>query len=155
VFAFRSPARALAVGLLRQDHIYITTDEFFRFRNNRFDEMPCKLDSTENLQSFEKYLTPPWLESPRVVSHTCTSQVTAHTHTHIHIHTHTHIHKYIHTYIHTHTHTRTHAHPHTPAHTHIQAYTLTHTHTHTHTYTHTHTCTSHDTYSYASGISVW
>ena len=28
-FAFRSPARALATGLLRQDHVYSTTDESF------------------------------------------------------------------------------------------------------------------------------
>jgi len=28
-FAFRSPARALAAGLLRQDHVYSTTDESF------------------------------------------------------------------------------------------------------------------------------
>jgi len=26
--------------------------------NNKFDEMPCKLTSTENLRSFEKYPTP-------------------------------------------------------------------------------------------------
>ena len=39
-------ARALAACLPRQDHIYITTDKLFRFHHNRFDEMPCKLDST-------------------------------------------------------------------------------------------------------------
>jgi len=57
--AFRSLARALAAGLLRQDHVYKTTDESFRFHNKKFDEMRCKLDSTENLRSFEKYPTPP------------------------------------------------------------------------------------------------
>ena len=57
----RSPAsaRALAAGLPRQDHdhVYITTDQFFRFHNNEFDKMPCKLDSTvtENPRSFEIY----------------------------------------------------------------------------------------------------
>jgi len=61
-FASRRHARALAAGLPRQDHIYITTvvtDELFRFRNDKYDEMPCKLNSTENLRSFEKYTTPP------------------------------------------------------------------------------------------------
>jgi len=56
---FRSHTRALAAGLPRQDHVYITTDELFRFHNDEFDEMPCKLDSTENLRSFGKYPTPP------------------------------------------------------------------------------------------------
>jgi len=32
----------------RQNHGYVTTDELFRFHNDEFDEMPCKLDSTEN-----------------------------------------------------------------------------------------------------------
>jgi len=31
----------------------------FRFHNQNFDEMRCKLDSTENPRSFEKYPTPP------------------------------------------------------------------------------------------------
>ena len=48
----RSPARALAAGLPHQD----TTDESFRFHNKNIDQMRCKLDSTENLRSFEKYL---------------------------------------------------------------------------------------------------
>ena len=48
----------MAPGLPRQDHIYKTTDESFRLHNN-IDEMRCKLDSTENPRSFEKYLTPP------------------------------------------------------------------------------------------------
>jgi len=41
-------ARALAAGLLRQDHVCRTTDESFRFHNKKFDQMRCKLDSTEN-----------------------------------------------------------------------------------------------------------
>jgi len=56
-FAFRSPARALAAGLPSQDHVYKTTDESFRFHNKKFDEIRCKLDSTENPRSFEKYPT--------------------------------------------------------------------------------------------------
>jgi len=59
VFASYRDARALAAYLLRQDHVYITTDELFRFHNNKFDEMPCKLDSTENVRSLPKYPTPP------------------------------------------------------------------------------------------------
>jgi len=43
--------------LPRQDHVYTATDESLRFHNNKFDEMPCKLDSTENLRPFEKYPT--------------------------------------------------------------------------------------------------
>jgi len=58
-FAFRSPARALAAGLPHQDHADKTTDELFRFHNKIFDEMRCKLDSTENPRSFEKYPTTP------------------------------------------------------------------------------------------------
>jgi len=54
VFAFHSLARALAAYLPRQDHIYSTTDESFRIHNKDFDEMRCKLDSTENPRSFEK-----------------------------------------------------------------------------------------------------
>jgi len=53
-FAFRSPARALAAGLPRRDHVYGTTDESFRFYDNFFDEMRCKLDSTKNARSFDK-----------------------------------------------------------------------------------------------------
>jgi len=57
--AFRSKARALAEGLSRQDLVYKTTDESFRFHKQKLDEMRCKLDSTENPRSFEKYPTPP------------------------------------------------------------------------------------------------
>jgi len=58
-FVFRSPARALAAGLLRQDHVYKTNDESFRLHSKKFDEMRCELDSTENPRSLEKYPTPP------------------------------------------------------------------------------------------------
>ena len=34
-----------------------TTDELFRFHNQNFDEIRCKLDSTQNPRSFEKYPT--------------------------------------------------------------------------------------------------
>ena len=39
------------------DHGWIPTDQLIRFHTNRFDEMLCKLDSTENPRSFEKYPT--------------------------------------------------------------------------------------------------
>jgi len=61
-FAFRSSARALAAGLPRQDQVYKTTDttdESFRFHNKKIDKIRCKLGSTENPRSFEKYPTPP------------------------------------------------------------------------------------------------
>jgi len=54
-FASRRYARALAECVPRQDHVYITTDESFRFHKNEFDHPPCQLDSTEN----PKYPTPP------------------------------------------------------------------------------------------------
>ena len=38
--------------------VYITTDESFRFHNDEFDAMPCKLESIENMRSLEKYPTP-------------------------------------------------------------------------------------------------
>jgi len=50
---------ALAACLPRQDHVYKTTEESFRFHNQNFDKMRCKLDSTENPCSFKKYPTPP------------------------------------------------------------------------------------------------
>jgi len=53
---FRRHARALGAGLPRKDHIYMTTDELFRFRNDEFDEMPCKLDSSENPHSVKEPL---------------------------------------------------------------------------------------------------
>ena len=56
-FAFCSPARAMAAGLPRQNHVQKTNDESFRFHNKKFDEMRCKLDSSENPCSFEKYPT--------------------------------------------------------------------------------------------------
>jgi len=59
VFASRSPTRALATSLPHQDHVYITTEELFRFHNNEFNEIPSKLDFTENPRSFEKHPTPP------------------------------------------------------------------------------------------------
>ena len=34
--------------------------KLFRLHNNKFEEMPCKLDSTENPRSFEKSLNPPY-----------------------------------------------------------------------------------------------
>jgi len=40
-FDFRSTARALAAGLPHQDHVYKTTDESFRFHNQKIDEMRC------------------------------------------------------------------------------------------------------------------
>jgi len=57
-FAFRSLARALAARLPCQDHVHSTTDESIRFHNKNFGEIRCKLDSSENPRSFEKYLTP-------------------------------------------------------------------------------------------------
>jgi len=38
-FALQSPARALAAGLPRQDHVYRTTDESFCFHHKKIDEM--------------------------------------------------------------------------------------------------------------------
>jgi len=47
--------------------VYKTTDESFHFHNKKFDEIRCKLDSTENPRSFEKYPTPPYVEMKRFV----------------------------------------------------------------------------------------
>ena len=57
MFAFHSRARVLAAGLPRQENVYSTTDESFRFHNKKINEMRCKLrlDFTENPRSFEKY----------------------------------------------------------------------------------------------------
>ena len=40
-----------------QDHVRITTDRLVHFHKIEFNEMPCKLDFTENPRSFEKYPT--------------------------------------------------------------------------------------------------
>jgi len=45
--------------MLRQDHVYSTTDESFRFHNRKIDGMRCNLNSTENPRSFDKCPTPP------------------------------------------------------------------------------------------------
>jgi 2-methylcitrate dehydratase PrpD len=66
--SFRGPARALAAGLRRQDHVYNTTDEWFRLHNKKIDEMRCKLDSTENPRSFEKYPTQPAIQAIPTIS---------------------------------------------------------------------------------------
>jgi len=58
-FASRSHTRVLATCLPRQDHVCFTTDELFRLHRHEFDEMPCKLDSTENPRDFEEHLTLP------------------------------------------------------------------------------------------------
>jgi len=50
----RSPARVLAAGLPRQDHVWIPVDELFCFHKNEFDEISCKLEYTENLRSLKK-----------------------------------------------------------------------------------------------------
>jgi len=44
---------ALAAGLPRQDHVWITTNNLFRYHNNEFDEMCCKVDSTEFARSIQ------------------------------------------------------------------------------------------------------
>jgi len=64
--------RCRAAGLPRQDHVYITTDKSFSFHNNELNEIPCKLDSTENPRWFEKSLYSRWgwvfLERMRILS---------------------------------------------------------------------------------------
>jgi len=42
----------------RQNTMIALGDESFRFHSNDFDEMPSKLESTENPRSSEKYPTP-------------------------------------------------------------------------------------------------
>ena len=58
MFDYLSHAQALAAGLPRQDLVWITTDNLFRFHNKEFDEMPCKLDSTKFARSFRTKLIP-------------------------------------------------------------------------------------------------
>ena len=41
-------------------HIWITTNQFSRFRKNEFDEMLCKLGSTEYARSFAENQTLPY-----------------------------------------------------------------------------------------------
>ena len=40
------------------DHVWITTNYLVCFHKNKLDERSCKLDSTDNKYSFEKYWTP-------------------------------------------------------------------------------------------------
>ena len=37
----------------RQDHVWMTIDNLFRFHKNEFDEMPCKFNSTQYARSFQ------------------------------------------------------------------------------------------------------
>ena len=46
------PERWTAAGLPRQDHVWNYYWHLFRFHKNEFDEMPCKLDSTEFARLF-------------------------------------------------------------------------------------------------------
>jgi len=46
-------AAAPAAGLLHQDHVWIPTYQFSCFQKNEFDEILCKLHSTEYTRSFE------------------------------------------------------------------------------------------------------
>ena len=71
MFASRIHARALTTGLLHQDHGCNTTNESFCFHNNQYGEIRCKLDSTENPRSFEKYPTPTCLFAKFVASQHC------------------------------------------------------------------------------------
>ena len=59
MFASRNPARVLAAGLPRQGHVWITTDQFIRLHKDVFDEMLCKLDSSEYARLFKQNQTLP------------------------------------------------------------------------------------------------
>ena len=60
MFASRNPARAMAEGLPRQDHVWITTNQFDRFHKVEFDDTLCNLDFTEFARLFDK--TQPFLK---------------------------------------------------------------------------------------------
>jgi len=47
-------ARALAAGLPRQNHVYITTEQLIRFHKNELDEMLFRLDSTQYARAFQR-----------------------------------------------------------------------------------------------------
>jgi len=49
----------MAAGLLRQDHVGITAEQLVRFHEDEFDEMFCKLDSSEFARWFEQNITLP------------------------------------------------------------------------------------------------
>jgi len=53
VFASHSHARALAAGLPRQDYFWLTIEQLLRCHKNEFDEILCKLDSTQFARFFE------------------------------------------------------------------------------------------------------
>jgi len=60
VFASLSNAQALDTGLPRQDQAWITAEQFVRFHQTQFDEMPCKLgDFTECARLFQPNLVLP------------------------------------------------------------------------------------------------
>jgi len=64
-FAFRSSYSSAATRWPQSCRVKITFTKLptFRFHNKKIDEMRCKLDSTENPRSFEKYPTPPYAGS--------------------------------------------------------------------------------------------
>jgi len=70
IFLRSAFAQRLSIALLERwpqvCHVKITftvlpTNHFRCFHNNKNDEMHCKLDSTENLRSFQKHPTLSWL----------------------------------------------------------------------------------------------
>jgi len=53
------PDRAMAAGLRHQDLVSITTEQWVRFHEGKFDEMLCRLDSSVFACSFEQNPTQP------------------------------------------------------------------------------------------------
>jgi len=51
---FPQIARAMAAGLPSQDHVWTTTKQLVRFHKNKFDEMLCKVHSSEYARWFEQ-----------------------------------------------------------------------------------------------------
>jgi hypothetical protein len=49
-------AQALAAGLPRKDHVWITTQQLIRFQTRELDEMLYKLDSAKYERSFHPNL---------------------------------------------------------------------------------------------------
>jgi len=53
------PCSSAGCMISASDNVYISADESFYFYNNDFNEIPCKLDATENPRQFENVMLMP------------------------------------------------------------------------------------------------
>jgi len=155
---FPQPCSSAVVACLpHQDHVYVATDELLHFHKNKFDQIPCKLECTENLRLIlmrilEIYKRKIWQSYLLKGLQIQVCQFWAwigfgtldlrpirlrQTYSSVWNRSPEYYTNFAVSLAHTHAHAYTHKHIFLC--THVRANTHTHTHTYTHTHTHTHT----------------